>query len=218
VEAEGKAEALKIGTSEPIDAPISHSLARCHMRKSDSYGRFRVVAVVFLLFLGAAATSQAQVVARSFDELRLKVAPGDAIYVTEADGRERRARVLELSPSALVLAVGSVDRRFTEEDVRQIRKRTPDSLWTGGLIGAGVGAALGALAVSFSEDCSYRSSSCAGPLLSMTAMAAGIGIGIDALIQGRKVIYERSPRSPSRVSVVPVISPGKAAAVVVIRR
>jgi hypothetical protein len=117
-----------------------------------------------------------------------------------------------------VLAVGSVDRTFTERDVQRIRKRTPDSLWTGGLIGAGVGAALGGLAVSFSENCSYRSSSCAGPFISMTAMAAGIGIGIDALIQGRKVIYEGGSRSSSRVSVMPVISPGKAAAVVVIRR
>jgi hypothetical protein len=188
------------------------------MSNSDSYGRLRVVAVACVLFLGAAAASQAQAVARSFDELRLKVATGDAIYVTEADGRERRARVLELSPSTLVLAVGSVDRTFTERDVQRIRKRTPDSLWTGGLIGAGVGAALGGLAVSFSENCSYRSSSCAGPFISMTAMAAGIGIGIDALIQGRKVIYEGGSRSSSRVSVMPVISPGKAAAVVVIRR
>jgi hypothetical protein len=49
-------------------------------------------------------------------------------------------------------------------------------------------------------------------------MAAGVGIGIDALIQGRKVVYEGAERRSSRVSVMPVVGPGRAAAVVVIRR
>jgi hypothetical protein len=188
------------------------------MRSAASYGRVRVIAAVAFLFLTAASGAQAQAIARSFDELRLKVAPGDAIYVTDTDGSERRARLLELSSSTLVLDFGRDSRTFTERDVQRIRKRAPDSLWTGALIGAGVGAALGAFAVSFSEDCTYRFSSCAGPALSMTAMAAGIGIGIDALIQGRKVIYEPGSRKAPGVSVRPMLAPGKASVVVAIRR
>lgn len=188
------------------------------MRKSNSFGRLEIVAAALLLFLGGATASHAQAIARSFDELRLKVAAGDAIYITDGDGSERRARVLELSPSALVVDVGSNSRTFTERDVSRIRKRTPDSLWTGGLIGAGIGLGLGALAASTSEDCSHRTSSCVGPAISMGLVAAGIGLGIDALIQGRKVIYERDARAPSKVTIAPMVAPGKAAVVAVIRR
>ncbi len=188
------------------------------MCNPDSYGRLPVVAAALCLFLGAAAGAHAQAVARSFDELRLKVAPGDAIYVTDADGREQRARIVDLSPSAIVVDAARGHRTFTERDVQRIRKRTPDSLWTGGLIGAAVGAAFGAAVVRFSAECHYRSTSCVAPVISSTLMAAGIGIGIDALIQGRKVIYEGAERRSPRLSVMPVVGPGKAAAVVVIRR
>jgi hypothetical protein len=66
------------------------------MRNPDSYGRLPVAAAAFCLFLGAAAGAHAKAVARSFDELRLKVAP-----------------------SAIVLDAERGHRTFTERDVQR---------------------------------------------------------------------------------------------------
>jgi hypothetical protein len=160
-----------------------------------------------LLLLPAAAN--AQVIAQSLEELRLKVKAGDIIYVKDETGREQRAQIVELTPSVLSVSVAGDTREFTDRSVLRIRQRKSDSLWTGGIIGAGVGAALGVLAASFSEECSHSntSASCAGPVLSLTAVGLGVGVGIDAMIQGRKVIYE-APRKSARLVVAPSVVRG----------
>jgi hypothetical protein len=70
------------------------------------------------------------------------------------------------------------------------------------------GAALGALAATFSEECSHNGGgSCVGPGLLLGAIGSGVGIGIDALIKGRKVIYLAPAGHPdAQVSIVPVIT------------
>jgi hypothetical protein len=148
------------------------------------------VAVIAICMLIPALLA-AQPVAGNFDQLRMKVQAGDSIYVTDTTGHERRGRVVSLSESTLRMSFGDDAREFTERDVRLIRQRRPDPLWTGAAIGGGVGVVFGALAASIDEECSRGSgTSCAGPVLMMAGIGAGVGIGIDALIQGRKTIYE----------------------------
>jgi hypothetical protein len=165
---------------------------------------------VLLAPLLALAPSQAfaQSPAHNLDELRLKVKVGDTIYVTDESGRERSGRIDDLSPTVLTVSFGGMRRELPESSILRIRKRQSDSLWTGGAIGAGIGLALGVTAATFSEECSHNkaSSGCIGPVLSMTGLATGVGIGVDALIQGRKVIYEASGFS---LRVSPWISPGR---------
>jgi hypothetical protein len=158
-----------------------------------------------LLLLPAAA--HAQVIAQSLEELRLKVKSGDIIYVRDETGREQRAQIVELTPAVLSVSMSGKTREFTDRSVLRIRQRQHDSLWTGAVIGAGVGGALGALAGSFSEDCSHRTTACAGPVLSLGAVGLGVGAGIDAMIQGRKVIYDAGRKS-ARVVVKPTIMRG----------
>lgn len=167
----------------------------------------RLASLSALLVLLIASTATAQAVATNFDELRLKIKSGDAIYVTDETGRERRGRVLDLSPSVLRVAFDGQPADLTESGVQRIRQRRPDPLWTGAAIGGGIGLGLGVAAAAFSEDCSHNSSSggCIGPVLMVTGAYAAIGVGIDALIQGRKPIYER--RAAGRVRVEPLAPP-----------
>ena len=155
----------------------------------------------------------------TLEQLTFKVKAGDTIYVTDQTGREMTASIAAISPSTLTVKTAGTMHEFTTADVQRIRQRLPDSLWTGGLIGLATGAGRGVAAASFSDECSpHVSGSCAGPVLWMAGIGAGVGIGIDALVQGRKVIYQAGARRPDvQVSVVPVIT-GKATGAGVIVR
>jgi hypothetical protein len=167
--------------------------------------RFRV-GLFASLFVLAPAFASAQAPARNLDELRLKIKAGDTIYLTDPSGHERSGRVVDLTPTLLTASFDGVSREFQESSILKIRKRQPDPLWTGALIGGAIGLALGAAAASFSEDCSHSTGSggCVGPALAVAGMGTAIGIGVDALIQGRKVIYD-----PARAGLLvsPIVAP-----------
>ena len=165
------------------------------------------IAALAVLFTLAASLAFGQQPARSLDELRLKVKAGDTIYLTDQSGRERRGRLIDLSSAALTVSFDGEARELPESSIRRIRQRQPDPLWMGGTIGAAIGGGLGVALASFSEECSHNSTSsgCVGPVLSMAGLGAAVGIGVDALIQGRKVIYEGSGLS---VQVRPLVAPG----------
>ena len=174
------------------------------MVSSSTPGGIGLLAGLFVLLLPAAAGAQA--IAQSLDELRLKVRNGDVIYVRDETGKEQRAEIVNLTPEVLSVSMGGARREFTDRSMLRIRQRRSDSPWTGGIIGACIGAGLGVLAASASEECSHNtgSSSCAGPVLMMTGLGMGVGLGIDALIQGRKVIYE-TPGRTARLVIAPSI-------------
>ncbi len=162
------------------------------------------------LLVAATRPTSAQVPARNFGELALKVKTGDTVYVTgDTGGHEDEARVLELTPALLVVSVDGLRRELTESQVDRIRQRVPDSRKNGALIGFLVGAAgatAGGVALASPEG------SCkAGCIAANVAYGGGIGalvgLGIDALIQGRKDIYVKSDgRRSHNVGVSPFVS------------
>jgi hypothetical protein len=123
------------------------------------------------------------------------------VYVLDDMGTEVSGRFLSLNPDSVVLLVDGVERRFESDHVRRIQKRG-DSLRNGALIGAIAGAAMGLLAGGIS-DCPGNDpgGSCPGTRAAIafvsTAVYAGIGSGIDALIPGRTTLYSAPPRAPS---------------------
>lgn len=154
-------------------------------------------AVCALVLLGVPATARAQAVATNFDELKFKVQSGDTIYVTDRSGREFTASVVDLSSSVLTVRVSGEPRQLEAAEVRRIRQRLSDPVWLSGLIGFGAGVTLGGLAAAASEGCSYSGGSeCAGPPIALGLIGLGVGAGIDAMIKGRKVIYE-APGEPA---------------------
>lgn len=166
--------------------------------------RYTMAALVFFA-LAPVADANAQPVAGNFEQLRAKVRNGETIYLTDDAGGEMKATVLGVSPSALSLAVDGSAREFGPDRVRTIRKRYNDPVWQGALIGAIVGISPGLAYCAGRSD--GACSGTGGAFLSMGALGAGIGIGIDALIQGKKRIYEAGAGSSKTIAVAPVLSP-----------
>ena len=157
-----------------------------------------------MLMMGSAS---AQAVATSFEELRFKVKAGDTVFVTDDSGTsEREARILDLTSSLLTVSIGGVRDELVESKVKRIRQRLPDSRKNGALIGFLVGAAgstAGAIAMA------SPSGSCTGGCVAANVLYGGgigalVGLGIDALIQGRKDIYVRGGQASLALDLRPV--------------
>jgi hypothetical protein len=138
--------------------------------------------------------------ATSFDQLSVLVRPGDTVTVTPASGTPFSGKITGLSSSGLTLLVGKELRPLQESDVATIRHRRQDSLSNGALWGLGVGAAAGFSTCGFCHP---------GPGLMMAGMfggiGAGIGVGVDALIKGNVVLFQRRD-SGRRVTLMPQLA------------
>lgn len=153
------------------------------------------------LFLATTLPAAAQ---ESFTNLQHVLRPGDTVFVTDDTGMETRGRVVGVGPFALRLTVDGVERQWLAARVWRVTR--PDSvkngaiagLVTGGIIGGVGGVVLGSLLRNEGHDA-------VGPFFFLVGVGAGggaaIGAGIDALLAGRTLIYER------RVTVVPVVAP-----------
>lgn len=153
------------------------------------------------LMLLATASVEAQQVAGTFDQLRVLVKPGDTLTVIDEAGMRSRGKLTDVSSSSLELDIAGTRRLFRDSDVNIIEKRGADSLRNGALIGlvaGGVifGPAIGALTGDWGA-------AVAGGLV-YAGIGAGIGVGIDALIEGQRVIYAAS-RPQTIVSIAPTV-------------
>lgn len=154
----------------------------------------RYVALAIALMVLAAAPVEAQVIAGTFDQLRVLVKSGDTLTVTDGAGTRSRGKLTDVSASTLELDVAGTRRLFQDSDVATIEKRGADSLRNGALIGLTIGGGLGSLAIgSLTGD---WGGAVAGGLI-YAGIGAGIGVGIDALIEGQRVIYAASRPKPT---------------------
>jgi len=166
------------------------------------------LAAILIVLLPAVVAAQEPV--KSFDQLNTRLKVGDAVWVTDAQGREIKGRVTSFAPDALVMDSGGT-RTLHATDVRLIQERRRDSLKNGTLIGLGVGAGFGAIACAGFAEGSQDAGWCALAIGAYGGIGAGIGIGIDALIPGKKLVAYRAPGSAgdaaARLSLAPVITP-----------
>ena len=165
-----------------------------------------------LVLVGASA--DAQQIAGSFDQLRVLVKLGDRLTVTDEAGARVQGKLIRLSASSLVLDVPNAPREFLEWEVDRIEQRGPDSLKNGALIGLGIGAGFGAAALAASgADTRFV----AMAALLYSGIGAGIGSGLDALIEGRRLIYAGSPASRTTVNLLSVPSGPRKSIMVLVR-
>jgi len=136
--------------------------------------------------------------ARTLDQLRMLVRPGDTITVTGADGADVKGTIEGLSSSELELRVRDVDRRLREADIQRIRQRRDDSLADGARKGFVVGAVLGTLA--FASVVGEDGGAVAGAaFIGIYGMfGAGVGAGLDAMVRHDRTIYSASAAAPAR--------------------
>jgi hypothetical protein len=156
----------------------------------------RVIAVLALVLIFSSSASAQTQTTDVFN-------PGSTVWITDATGEEQKARILSVSGDTVTATVGDDTRRFDTNDITRVRARKTDSVLNGALIGAGVAVASGLVFCRMMESWDVCRTSI-GPMLRIGALGAGIGIGVDALIRGRKTIYEARPGSAS-ISATPLV-------------
>jgi len=146
--------------------------------------------------------AQAQESARSFDELHLRLKPGDTVWVVDAQGREVKGKLRELSSTSLTM--DSWGRKtFRAETVRLVKQKKAHPFGWGVLIGGGAGALIAIALIAQEPD----EASGVEPLI-LGGIGAGVGIGIAALVPRKEFVVYRAPGSnPVRVSLAPVVAP-----------
>jgi hypothetical protein len=92
--------------------------------------------------------------------------------------------------------------------VRRIRQRVPDSRKNGALIGFLVGAASSTgMAIGLASPAGSCTGGCiAGNVLIGGGLGSLAGLGVDALIQGRRDIYVRGGQASLDIDLSPVVS------------
>ena len=161
--------------------------------------------------LAAPAPCAAQEPVKSFDQLNTRLKPGDTVWVTDAQGREIKGTIASLAPDSLAVKAGGL-RTFSAGDVSMIHLREGDSLRNGALIGLGIGGGIGiAGCAAMAADGFGDAGWCVLAVGLYGGLGAGIGVGIDALIPGKKLVAYRAPGSPgaasARLSIAPVVTP-----------
>jgi hypothetical protein len=166
----------------------------------------RLACTALLILLSASTGSTVLAQAPDTAERRLTTAlrPGMTVWITDSTGREERARIVDVSSDTVTTHTGDDVRRFRTADVRRVRVRHSDPVVNGALIGAGAAAASGLLLCRLTETWENCRDD-VGPMVRIGAIGAGVGIAIDALIRGRRTIYEAAPGS-TRLHAAPFVA------------
>jgi hypothetical protein len=163
-------------------------------RRSPSAGPRRTGLILFLaLMLLGPSQGWAQVLG-SFEDLALRVNLDDQLQVEDQSGARATGRLSSLTRDELAIQTDAGEKRFASDTVREIAIRG-QSLRKGALIGTGVFAVLGALAV-----CSHEGGGNCGIVgaLGAAPIGAGAGLAMGALISRMTTIY-RAPESRASV-------------------
>ena len=143
------------------------------------------------------------------EELALRVNLDDQLWVEDRSGARTTGRLTHLTADEITIRTAAGEKHYSRETVRQVGVRW-QPLRMATLIGAGAGAAIGAVAACTGED---REECIDGPILA-GALGAGVGLAVGALIHKTTIVY---PEPEKRTLVLPAISRG-AVGVLVSRR
>jgi len=132
------------------------------------------------------------------EDLALRVNLNDQLRVDDRSGVGTTGRLTRLTSDAITLQTAAGDRYFTREAVRQVAVRR-HPLRMAVLIGAGAGAAAGAVAACTGPE----REECADAPIMAGAFGAGLGLAVGALIHKTTIVY---PEAEQRTSIVPAIS------------
>ena len=168
------------------------------------------LALLLNLLVISAASAQSTPGADDFSSL----SPGRKLAVVSDSGTETRGRLLRSTPETVAIAVKGREVVFRREQVTSVFE-LGDSLRNGIKRGGIAGVSLGALVGFVFAEAGYTSSDHIGIFIASTVgfglMGMAAGAGIDALISGRRLVYEKSqPAGGAANSIVPAIAPSRA--------
>ena len=160
--------------------------------------------------------------AGSLSELQQAIKPGQKIVVTDTSGRELRGTLAQISADRIALALPGGQVEIGESQMAQVQ-RVGDPLWNGALIGAGAGFGMGLLSMARC-NAGLVCGAAAGPVILVeSAVGAGLGVAIDAMHSGRKLVYLNrdaagtSWRSRPALTVSPVFGKSRQGVMVALR-
>jgi len=132
------------------------------------------------------------------EDLALRVNLDDQLRVEDQSGVRTTGRLTRLTANDMTIQTAAGEQHFTRETIRQVAvRRQPLRMAT--LIGAGAGAAIGAVAA-----CTDRErEECADAPLMAGAFGAGLGLAVGALMRQTTIVY---PEPEKRTFIVPAIS------------
>jgi hypothetical protein len=143
--------------------------------------------VLLMPSLGSAQTLQ------SFQDLALRINVDDRLRIEDPSGATATGRLTRLTREEITIETSAGEKRFTSATVRTITVRR-GSRSKGVLIGAGIGAATGALLACTGQE----REECADGAILLGALGAGIGLAVSALVPRATTVYRASKdMSPS---------------------
>jgi len=150
-----------------------------------------MIAAVILFACSAPARAQA-------DLQRLKLSIGDRVDVTDRAGVVTTGVLTNVTGAS----VEAGNRDFPLDSVLKVDRRG-DSIWSGLIIGAGVGLLLSPVS---EEGCLHgsRVPCVVGPML----LYGGIGALIDWGHEGKTTIYRATPSAGKGARLAPLLAPG----------
>ncbi|HLE77243.1 MAG TPA: hypothetical protein VJA65_02405, partial [bacterium] len=132
------------------------------------------------------------------EDLALRVNLNDQLRVDDRSGVGTTGRLTRLTADEITLQTAAGEKHFTRETVRQVAVRR-QPLRMAVLIGAGAGAATGAVAACAGPE----REECADAPIMAGAFGAGLGLVVGALIHRTTIVY---PEAEKRTLISPVIS------------
>jgi hypothetical protein len=132
------------------------------------------------------------------EDLALRVNLDDQIGVEDQSGVRTTGRLTRLTADEITVHTGGGEKHFTRATVRQVAVRHRP-LRMAVLIGAGAGAAIGAVAACTGPE----REECADATILAGAVGAGLGLAAGALIHRTTIVF---PEAEKRTFVLPVIS------------
>jgi hypothetical protein len=162
------------------------------------------------------ASAEAQTIARSFEELRGIVKAEETVIVIDMKGRGVKGLLTAVDKDSVSLATDGRTQTFPRSEVSTVR--VAEGFGNGGLIGAGagLGTALGILAIAGSGDGYILPSAKVGAPLLLSGIGAFVGALIDRAHDGGRVLYV-SPGQTSELVVSPLLGKDRQGVLVSLR-
>jgi hypothetical protein len=174
------------------------------MRANETSNWLKRIALLILFSASTGSAASAETPQGAQRNLETILIPGMTVWITDSGGREERTRIVGVSGDIVSTTAGDEIRRLRTTDVMRVRARHSDSLINGALIGAGAALASGLFLCRLTEPWDVCRGN-VGPMFRIGAIGAGVGIGIDALIRGRRTIYEAA-RGATRLRAAPIVA------------
>jgi hypothetical protein len=152
----------------------------------------------------AGSTVPARAAQSAQTDLEATLTPGITVWITDSTGREEKARILGASGGTVTTTDRGTIRRLPSSEISRVGVGEPDTVINGALIGAGAAVASGLFLCRLTEP--WEVCRDVGPIVRIGAIGAGVGIGIDALIRRRRIIYE-APARTMRLRALPIVAP-----------